>query len=343
VNRARSTGWRRPLLSAASLALGAALVVLMPRLVGADWRGVWNVLSGLDPGELLLLCVLWALGLWAYTYVLTGSLPGLGNGRAFLLNAAGSAVSDLLPLGGAAGVAVTFAMARTWGFATAAIAVSTLVSGVWNLFGRLLLPAVGIGALLLAGRAPGRELALGAGAAALLLLALALVLAGALRWERAAHGLDAGLRRAADRLPARPARLLRALGGSLLRIRGQTLDVLRRSWPVLTLGMAGYLFLQGLLLHACLWAVGDTLRLAETIAVFALNRALTSVVITPGGSGVTETGTAALLVYFGLDAPSAAASVLLYSVFTFFIEIPVGGAAGVYWLLRTGWGGGRGN
>ncbi len=327
-------GWRRVLLSAASLALGVALVALMPRLVGADWKGVWRILSGLDPGTAVLLCALWALGLWAYTYVLTGSLPGLGNGRAFQLNAAGSAVSDLLPLGGAAGVAVTFAMARSWGFSTAAVTVSTLVSGVWNVFGRLLLPAVGIGALLLIGRAPSRELAFAAGTAALVLLAVALVLAGALRWERAAHALDAWLGRLAGRLPARPARLLRALGGSLLRIREQTLDVLRTSWLTLTLGMAAYLLLQGVLLHACLWAVGDTLHLAETIAVFALNRALTSAVVTPGGSGITETGTAALLVHFGLDASAAAAAVLLYSFFTFLVEIPVGAAAGAYWLVR---------
>ncbi|GAA0939104.1 lysylphosphatidylglycerol synthase domain-containing protein [Actinocorallia libanotica] len=328
-------GWHRILLSAASLALGAALVALMPRLVGADWKGVWRVLSGLDPGVTVLLFALWALGLWAYTYVLTGSLPGLTNGRAFLLNAAGSAVSDVLPLGGAAGVAVTFTMARGWGFSTAAVTVSTLVSGVWNVFGRLLLPAVGIGALLIAGRAPSRELAFAAGTAALILLAVALVLAVALRWERAAHALDARLRRLADLLPERPAHLLRALGGSLLRVREQTLDVLRTSWVTLTLGMSAYLLLQGVLLHACLWAVGGTLHLAETIAVFALNRALTSAVITPGGTGITETGTAALLIYFGLDSAAAAAAVLLYSFFTFLIEIPVGGVAGAaYWLVR---------
>jgi len=317
-----------------SLLFGAALIVLMPRLVGADWTAVWRSLSGLGPGTLVLLFGLWALGLWAYTYVLTGSLPGLGHGRAFMLNAAGSAVSDLLPLGGAAGVAVTFTMARTWGFSNAAVTVSTLVSGVWNVFGRLLLPAVGIGALLIAGQAPSRQLAFAAGTAALLLLAIALLLAGALRWEWAARTLDARLRGLARRLPRRPARLLRTLGGSLLRIRELTLDVLRSSWLVLTLGMAGYLLLQGVLLYACMWAVGDTLGLAETVAVFALNRALTSVVLTPGGSGVTETGTAALLVYFGLEASVAAASVLLYGFFTFLIEIPVGGAVWAYWLGR---------
>ncbi|MEO3785409.1 lysylphosphatidylglycerol synthase domain-containing protein [Actinocorallia sp. B10E7] len=334
MSRSHTTGWRRPLLSALSLAFGAVLVALMPRLVGANWSAVWHSLSGLDPGTLVLLFGLWALGLWAYTYVLTGSLPGLGHGRAFMLNAAGSAVSDLLPLGGAAGVAVTFTMARTWGFSNAAVTVSTLVSGVWNIFGRLLLPAVGIGALLLVGQAPDRRLAFAAGTAALLLLAVALLLAGSLRWEWAARTLDAWLERLAGRLPRRPARLLRALGGSLLRIRELTLDVLRESWLFLTLGMTGYLLLQGVLFHACMWAVGDTLRLAETIAVFALNRALTSVVLTPGGTGVTETGTAALLVYFGLDAPAAAASVLLYSFFTFLIEIPVGGVVWAYWLGR---------
>ncbi len=324
--------WRRHLLSAASLALGAVLITLMPRLVGADWTAVWHSLSRLDPGALTVLVVVWALGLWAYTFVLTGSLPGLGHGRAFLLNAAGSAISNLLPLGGAAGVAATFTMARTWGFSTAAVTVSTLVSGIWNVFGRLLLPVVGIVALLLVGQAPNRELAVGAGGAALILLAVALVLAGALRWEWAARTLDERLRQLAARLPRRPGDLLRSLGGSLLHIREQTLDVLRSSWLTLTLGMTAYLFLQGVLFYVCMWAVGATLGVAQTVAVFALNRALTSAVVTPGGSGITETGTAALLVYFGMNAPAAAAAVLLYSFFTFLIEIPVGGVAGAYWL-----------
>jgi hypothetical protein len=46
-----------------------------------------------------------------YTFVLTGSLPGLRHTQAFVLNGAGSAISNVLPFGGAVGVAATFVMA----------------------------------------------------------------------------------------------------------------------------------------------------------------------------------------------------------------------------------------
>lgn len=327
---------RRLVLSAASLLLAVGLIAVMPHLVGADWTAIARGLTSLGPGEAALLTVLWLAGLGLYTFVLTGSLPGLRHGQAFQLNAAGSAVSNLLPFGGAAGVAATFAMAGSWGFAVPSVTVSTLVSGIWNVFGRLLLPAVGIAALLAIGEAPNRELGAAAASAGAVLLACAVLLGVALRWEGVARWVDGRLHALARRAPRRTAALLRGLGTSLLRVREETLDVLRAGWKTLTFGMTGYLVLQGVLFYACLWVVGQPPRAAETVAAFALNRVLTSVVLTPGGAGVTETGTAAVLVHFDLDAAGAATAVLLYSFFTYVVEIPLGGLAWAWWLYRQG-------
>lgn len=325
---------RRALLSAASLTLAVGLLVLMPHLIGVSWGDIGRRLAGINLWALPVLTVLWIAGLAVYTFVLTASLPGLSNGRAFLMNAAGSGVSNLLPFGGAAGVAATFAMASGWGFSLRAITVSTLVSGIWNVFARLLLPAVGIVALLFIGELPNRQLAVAAGTASVTLVCAAVAIAVALRWEPAAHWVDGRLQWLAARLPKRPGDVLRSAGSSLLHVRESTLDVLRTGWPTLTLGMAGYMLLQGVLLYACLWAAGDTPRVAETVAAFALNRVLTSAVVTPGGSGITETGTAAALVHFGVAAPAAGTAVVLYSLFTHLIEIPLGGAAWAIWLNR---------
>lgn len=325
---------KRAVLTALSLILSVGLLVAMPHLVGVSWSEIWHKLSGIDPWEMAILFVLWAVGLAAYTFVLVGSMPGLRHGQAFMLNAAGSGVSNLLPLGGAVGVAATFAMARGWGFTIPAITVSTIVTGIWNVFGRLLLPAIGILALVLIGEVPNRELSVAAGTAGVSLIAIATALAVALRWETAARWVDGRLQRLAGHLPKKVGDLLRTGGASLLRVREQTLDVLRGAWRTLTFGMVSYLALQGVLLFGCLWAAGDSLRIAETIAVFALNRVLTSAVVTPGGSGITETGTAALLVHFGVDGPSAATAVLLYSFFTHMIEVPLGGLVWAFWLNR---------
>ena len=56
------------------------------------------------------------LGLWCYTFTFTGSLRGLSHSKALIVNLCGSSVSNLLPGGGAVGLAATYAICRSWGF-----------------------------------------------------------------------------------------------------------------------------------------------------------------------------------------------------------------------------------
>ena len=63
----------------------------------------------------------------------------------------------------------------------------------------------------------------------------------------------------------------------------------------------------------------------------AVERLGTLVPITPGGAGIAEIGAVAWLVGSGLDPVQAVAGVLLYRVFVFALEIPVGG------VLLGGW------
>lgn len=327
-------GPARVALSALSLLGAAALLAALPYVVGVDWMRIGGEISRLSPWELAALTALWLAGLWAYTFVLTASLPGLGHVHAFMLNAVGSAVSNLMPFGGAAGVAVTFAMCRGWGHRGAAIAVSTLVTGVWNVLSRLLLPAVGIAALLAAGELPDRRMAVVAAVAAGVLAGCVALLALVLRSETAARAVDRRLRAAASRLRGRARRTLMRADGAMLGVRGRAVGVLRAGWPGLTAGMAAYLLSQALLLAACLHVVGARAGFAEVVAVFAINRMLTVAVVTPSGAGISETGTAALLVHFGVAAGPAAAATVLYSFYTYAIEVPAGGLAWAGWILR---------
>ncbi|RFU43599.1 UPF0104 family protein, partial [Actinomadura logoneensis] len=191
----------RVVLSVLSLAGAVGLLAALPYLVGVDWTEIGRQLGRLALWELAGLTLLWLAGLWAYTYVFTASLPGLAHRQALLMNAVGSAVSNLLPFGGAAGLAVTFAMARGWGHRNASITVSALVTGLWNVLARLLLPAVGIVALLVAGELPDRRTAAMALLAAAVILGILTVLVLALRSPRAARAVDRRLRAVARRLP----------------------------------------------------------------------------------------------------------------------------------------------
>ena len=88
-------------------------VVLLPRAAGATWSQVGAVLVRLSPGSAVLLTIVWIAGLWAHSFVLAASLPGLTKRRALGLSRAGSAVSNVLPLGGAAGTGLNLASADT--------------------------------------------------------------------------------------------------------------------------------------------------------------------------------------------------------------------------------------
>ena len=87
-----------------------------------------------------LLAALWLAGLWVYTVVLTAALPGLSAFRAFQLNALGSAVSNLVPFGGAIGVGLTVALTRRrWRFAGPDVAAFVVLTGIVNVLARLAL------------------------------------------------------------------------------------------------------------------------------------------------------------------------------------------------------------
>lgn len=323
----------RSLLSA--LGGGLLLLVVVPLVAGAPWPAVGHALGAVPVVVLLALAALWLAGLVAHTITLTAALPGLTHRRALALSLTGSAVSNVLPFGGAAGIALNYRMVRAWGFGRPAFAAYTVVTNVWDVLLKLVLPVLSLGWLLVAGGlATGPFVAPAAGAA----VALALVsVAGVvvLVDDRVAVAVGA----LGDRLGTRVLRLLgsrRELGiaAATTRTRAECRSVVLASWGRLTTGMVAYSLLLFALLWGCLAATGSGLPLAVVLAGFALERVLTLAGITPGGAGVVEVGLVGLLVAAGGDPVGAFAGTLLYRTFTYGLEIPVGGVTLAVWLAR---------
>ncbi|MEO6510842.1 MAG: lysylphosphatidylglycerol synthase domain-containing protein, partial [Nocardioides sp.] len=128
------------------LASGALVVLFLgyglPRLVGAPWRAVGTVLATASPSAYVALAGLWIVGLCVHTVTLTAALPRLTHRQALTLSLTGSAVSNVLPVGGAAGVALNYRMLRSWGFDGPAFAGYTVVSNLWDVLAKLCLPAL---------------------------------------------------------------------------------------------------------------------------------------------------------------------------------------------------------
>ncbi len=320
----------------ASLAVAVAMLAfVLPRIVGTTVHEVVGALSLVTGHESALLVGLWAAGLFVHSFVLTAALPGLSRRRALTLNMTGSAVANVVPFGGAAGMSLNFLMIRSWGFGAAGFSSFTLVTNVWSILLKLALPAVALAALVVSGgQVSDATRWTGFGAAIALGLFLALLVSSLVTRHAAtrAAGLLAPVVARVSGLLRRPTSRER-VSEELLLFRDRVAAVVGERWAQLSLGMLGYGLLQALLLWACLVAVGAHLSPVVVLAGFAVDRIMSMVVLTPGGAGFAEAGAAAALVALGGDPAIMTAGVLLYRGFTFALEIPVGGLWLGGWLL----------
>lgn len=324
----------RILLSLLSAVLAGALIWALPYILNLEggWSKVADQLLDLTWWQLGVLLVLWLAGLWSYTYMLKATLPGLTNLQAFTMNACSSGLGNMLPFGGAAGVAVNFALCRSWGYPRGAVAASTLVSGIWNVLIRLLVPAFGLVALLLSGVMPGPALAIPVALAAVGIIAVAGLAFAALEWDSAAKVVGRWLDRIAARLPHRIRPAAGRWSGALWRTRAETSGVIKKQWPRMSGWLVFYFALQAALFIACTLVTGAYVGFAEVFAAFAIGRLATAIAVTPGGTGFTEAAASSLLIAFGALGGAAAAAALLFSALVFFLEIPLGA---ILWVISN--------
>ncbi|MCW2796052.1 MAG: hypothetical protein JWM79_1549 [Nocardioides sp.] len=328
--RTPPTPWLRYVVAVA--AATTLILLAIPAMSGVPWTTIGATLGAVPATGLSVLVLVWAVGLLAHTITLTAALPGLSRRRALTLSLTGSAVSNVLPLGGAAGVALNYRMARTWGYDRNQFAAYTVVTNVWDILAKLALPILALPLLVLTAPAAVTQL-LGPVAVATVLLALvaALVLATFLS-PKAAHVVGT----VAERLATA---VLRGCGSQrqvhlhqhMTDLQSGCSRLVRKSWRQLSLGMALYTGTLLLLLWGCLQLTGAGLSPTAVVAGFAIERLLTMPGLTPGGAGVVEVGlSSALLLLGGLPA-GVVAGVLLYRALTFGLEIPVGGLGLLAW------------
>ncbi len=332
--RGRSQTWRR-LRFVGSWALALGLVAVgVPRAVDVSWHGVLPVLGSLHWPAVLGLVVLWFLGLVVHSSVLAAAAPSLTHRRALALNLTGSAVANVVPLGGAAGVELNRRMMRAWGIDGHRFAGYTFLTNLVDVGSKLVLPVIAVIALAHAGEAVTAPLRYAALLAGLAFVGLAACGAAVLVSPRCTVGLG----RAAESI-ARPllrlARRPRALDlvGPLLDVRRECTRVVADGWLRMSVGISGYVALQALLLGLCLNLTHSGNTWPEVLAGFALERTLTVLPVTPGGVGIADVGLVGVLMALGGDPAGAAAGAVLYRGFVFALEIPVGGGTLGVWLL----------
>ncbi|EWT02866.1 hypothetical protein N865_03440, partial [Intrasporangium oryzae NRRL B-24470] len=316
------------------IGIGLAVFLLwygLPRVAHTTWTDVWRTLSGLQTGTVVGLTVLMLSGLWLVTFLYTGSLKGLTHLQAMIVNACGSSIGNLLPGGGAAGVVVTYKQLRSWGFLRRDISTMIIVTGVWNVLARVVLPVIGIVAIIVGIGHLNPVVAQAAVLGALVGVSVIAAFWGMLASEAFAHRLGRLVTRAYRRLAGRAGS--RDLEGTIVGMRHDIIDIVRYGWLEMTYGLVGFFGVYYILFWFCLNSMGVQMPFAYMFGAYTVGRLLTAVGITPGGLGVTEAGTAAVLVGWGADPAQATAGVVLFSLFTHFFEVPLGALGWVIWSL----------
>jgi uncharacterized protein (TIRG00374 family) len=311
---------------------------VIPQLVGVEYRVVLRHLVMVDRFAGIGLVVFWMFTMWCYGGVVAASLPGLGRLQGMVLNFSGSALANVVPFGGAAGVGATYAQCLSWGFDVPSVTLSIVVTGVWNVFAKLGLPM-----LVLFGLLVTHQSSEGLSAAGLIgFLALVVSVAGLAMVFRS-EGLACGVGAALEHVVNLGRRLVRrepheGLPDKILDFRHRTVGLVAARWRSLTVWMVAYKASQALLQLLCAKAVGlHGVGWIQIFAVYAFGELLTTIPVTPSGLGFVEGGATQLLVAFGGRPDAALAAVLLYRLFTYLLEIPLGGLGWFTWATRHSW------
>jgi uncharacterized membrane protein YbhN (UPF0104 family) len=317
--------------------LGMALAIVLviwwlPTVAKTSWSAVFDTLSQVGPESVAMLFALMCLGLWCYTFTLTGSLPGLRHVQALIVNLCGSSAGNLVPGGGAAGVAVTYAAFRSWGFSRRSISTSIIVTGVWNILGRMILPVTALIALFVAGGNLPAVVVRGGLIGATAGLGLLVLFVAALVSDRVTRSLGRTLNRLLHPLHRRIGAFHDASFEDLIADqRVRIMSVVRHSWLKMTFGMIAFFLVFYVLFWQSLHVVGVRMTFSHMFAAYAVGRLLTAIGVTPGGVGVTEGGAVAVLVAFGANPAQALSGVVLFSLYTHVMEVPLGTLAFAAW------------
>jgi uncharacterized membrane protein YbhN (UPF0104 family) len=323
--------------------VAAAFGFVLPHV--ASYRSVWASVHTMTWPHTLLVATAAAASMATYWITIRVVLPQIRLRQAAAVSLGSNAVANSLPAGGALAMGISWAMLSSWGLSTADYVLYTLVTGVWNVFVLLGLPALALLVLSTASR-PDAILISAAAVGLALLAAMVLGFGLLLRSPAFALRLGNGLQRVlaiAGRLARRPPPA--DVAGSLSGFRDRAGALLTARGGRITVATVASHLTLWLVLLACLRATGLSqaqVPWQTSLAAFAFVRLLTALPVTPGGLGITELGLVGILAAGAGHAVvvKVTAAVLLYRAVTYLPSIPLGALACLAWrhapaLFRT--------
>jgi uncharacterized protein (TIRG00374 family) len=343
----KKRAWRVAQIAFSIVIVVGIFAFAIPRL--ADYSAVWHAIGEMTSLEIAVLAGATLFNLFTYWWQNMASLPGLRLWPAAVCNQTTTSIADTIPAGGYIAVGVGYAIYRSWGFSNAAIALSVLVTGIWNIFMKLGLPVIALAALAVTGQASASLVT--AALIGLAVLVAAVTLFALVLWKKSfARRIGDFFARLANRVrKVFHKDPVKDWGEVAVQFRRKTIDLVADRWGILTLTtVLSHLALYAVLVLA-LRSVGvseQELSWAQILGVFAFGRLVTAIPITPGGLGMIELSYIGGLILAGrshADVPpevfraQVAAAVLVFRLLTYGIQIPIGGVTYLIWRANTSW------
>jgi uncharacterized membrane protein YbhN (UPF0104 family) len=334
------------------VALSIAVVVaifalILPKI--ASYSAVWKTISALTWIELASIVGVTIFNLFTYWLQMMAAMPGLTLGQAAVNNQSSTTIANILPGGGVVSLGLTYTMFHSWGFTGSQIALLISTTGIWNSFLKLGLPVVAVAALAITGQATAALLI--PAVVGLAILAGCILLFGLVLWKKElARSIGDRLGKAWSWIRLRFRKPpVTTWGEGAVRFRKQTIKLVAKRWPAITL--------TTLVSHLALWFVlllslrhvgvsEQEVSTIQVLAVFAFARLLSAAPITPGGVGVVELALIGGLYAAGrnhADVPldvfktQVTAAALLFRTLTYGVQIPLGGFTYMIWQRKKSW------
>ena len=309
------------------------VVVVLPQL--GDYGEAWTAIQAMESWQLALIALATVGLILIYVFPYLAAFPGLKYGHAFVTRQTSFMISNVVPGGGAFGLAAQYGMLTSYGYGTAPVTSVIGITSVWNTLVTLSLPVIGLIALTATGESSA-EAATVTLIAAAAVITMIVLLALILRSEEFARRLG----RWTNGIVQWGARIAKKdvdfdVVGSVVEFRTSIVDVVADRWLLITLANVGQQLAQFSILYLAVVALqggfSGPVTLLEAFAAFSFGRLATFIPVPPGGLGTTDAIITAMLTIFGLPDNDALAATMVWRAATYFPQVFIGGFTLLMW------------
>jgi uncharacterized protein (TIRG00374 family) len=315
------------------------MVFVALKNMGADYGAAWTAVQGMAAWELGLITLATIALIIIYVTPYTAALPGLAFKPAFYTRQTSFMISNVIPGGGAWGLAVQYGMLSSYGYGPAPASATIGITSVWNTFVTLSLPVIALIGLAITGESNSQATTITL-IAAIAVIAMIAVFAFILRSESFARKLGVW----ADKIIDWGAGLIHKTvdvdaEAGIIHFRNSIVGVVRDRWLLITLANVGQQLAQFSILYLAVVALqggfDGPVTLIEAFAAFAFGRLATFIPVPPGGLGTTDAIITAILTNLGgMDGNDALAATMVWRAATYFPQVIIGVITMLLWRRK---------